>query len=101
MEIKSKQEIYDAIVLYLFNNGGVFSDWFVGVTADPENRLFNEHKVNKEKGLWIYRKASCLKDALIVKEALVTSQKINAVSSTTNRSSVYVYAYKKKNGNEE
>ncbi len=95
MEIKPNQQIFDDIALYLYNNGGVFSDWFVGVTAEPEYRLFTEHKVDKEKGLWIYRKAKCLKDALIIKEALVTSQKINAVSSTTNRNSVYVYAYKK------
>ena len=33
------------------------SDFYVGVTNDPDNRLFDEHNVNKDLGCWTYSKA--------------------------------------------
>ena len=36
-----------------------FPHWYVGITANPEDRLFNDHNVNKDdKGDWIYRQAA-------------------------------------------
>ena len=34
------------------NNGGVYSNWYVGIASDIEQRLFGDHNVDKEKGQW-------------------------------------------------
>ena len=48
------QEIED----YVSTCGGSFSFWYIGITEDPEDRLFNEHNVSKKNDNWIYRTTS-------------------------------------------
>jgi len=31
-----------------------YNDWYVGVAADPQKRLFNDHAVNKQLDPWIF-----------------------------------------------
>lgn len=37
--------------------GQFYQDFYVGITNDPERRLFKEHKVLKDNAWWIYSKA--------------------------------------------
>lgn len=48
------QEIEDYVSKY----GGYFSSWYIGIAEDPEDRLFNQHNVNKKNDNWIYRPTS-------------------------------------------
>ena len=34
--------------------GHTNADWYVGIAADPEDRLFSAHQVDRNKGAWIY-----------------------------------------------
>lgn len=49
-EQKAKAEI-DA---YIRKNGGVYSAWYAGIAADPEQRLFTDHNVDKQRDQWIH-----------------------------------------------
>ncbi|MBF0505041.1 MAG: hypothetical protein HQL14_08070 [Candidatus Omnitrophica bacterium] len=37
--------------------GKGYREWYVGTTADPNQRLFKSHNVSQEQGAWIYRDA--------------------------------------------
>jgi hypothetical protein len=55
---KTKKEIITDIVSYISEHGSTYSDWYVGITKDVEERLFTFHNVAKDGGTWIYRTAS-------------------------------------------
>lgn len=51
-EMRTAQEIIDEIIRYVRNQGGVFSEWYVGVASDPAQKLFESHGVNEYN--WTY-----------------------------------------------
>ena len=51
---KSEEKIKQAIKNHMRKYGGSYLDWYVGITSDPENQLFDEHKVNKSKNFWFF-----------------------------------------------
>jgi hypothetical protein len=52
--------IVTEITDYARSCGGRFVDWYVGIAADPRDRLFNGHRVNEQGDAWIYRRCeSC------------------------------------------
>jgi hypothetical protein len=52
---KTKAEIITDIANYVRDCGGKFSQWYIGIAADAEDRLFNGHAVNRNGDAWIYR----------------------------------------------
>ena len=55
---KSYDEIVSDIDNHIKKHKGKYSDYYCGITNDAERRLFDEHNVDKEHGVWIYRTAS-------------------------------------------
>ena len=55
---KSKKEIIEEIAKHITKRGGGIKKWYVGIAADPEERLFDDHSVDRKKDAWIYRTAS-------------------------------------------
>ena len=55
---KSKNEIIADIQGHITKCGEGIGGWYVGIAADPEERLFDDHSVDKEKDAWIYGTAS-------------------------------------------
>ncbi len=53
----SVQQIKYELLAYIKEFGGDFSDYYVGVTADPKKALFIDHKVDKEHDPWLYKQA--------------------------------------------
>jgi predicted GIY-YIG superfamily endonuclease len=47
---KIAREIQD----YIKNCGGKYSDWYVGIAADPRKRLFTDHQVKEKGNFWIF-----------------------------------------------
>ena len=45
--VYSVQQIKYEILAYMKEFGGDFSDYYVGITHDPENALFKDHKVDR------------------------------------------------------
>lgn len=55
---KDYQTIVDEILEHLSKSGKMYySDFYVGVTNDVEQRMFKEHNVSKDKAWWIFRTA--------------------------------------------
>lgn len=92
---KSKQEIIDDINAHIQRCGGNYSDWYVGISKDAKDRLFNGHSVREKKDPWIYRSASSSQTAREVEDYFVNTRGTNGGGSGGDNTSDMVYAYKK------
>ncbi len=70
----------------------VVQDFFVGLTDNPQKRLFLEHKVDKEEGVYVYMEADSAKEAQKAYKELFTLD-MNGAPVNTNKDSKYVYCY--------
>lgn len=84
---------YTAIFQYIRDDGGPFSNWYVGVTSDPVRRLFTDHSVRQDSRSWIYQQVPTSHDARAVERALL---RLGCQGGTGGGSeaSNYVYAFK-------
>jgi hypothetical protein len=73
--------------------GGSYSQWYVGVTADPEQRLFSDHNVDKENGAWIYRQCESSTEARDIEKRLLALG-FDGGTGGGDFTAYYVYAYK-------
>lgn len=55
--ILSVQQLKFQVIAHVKAYGGDFTRWYVGVTDDPERALFDEHGVDREHGVWVFRQA--------------------------------------------
>ena len=51
---KSEDQIKREIKNYIDEGGGDYPSWYVGISEDPEDRLFNDHGVDRDSDAWIY-----------------------------------------------
>jgi len=91
---KSKETIITEIKDHMRKCGGNYSDWYVGIASDPKERLFNEHNVDKENGVWIYRECESSSVAREIEEYFVRLG-TDGGSGGGDYSTKFVYAYKK------
>jgi len=87
------QQIINKILAYIRQNGGVLSEWYVGITDDPEKRLFTEHSVQKKDGAWIYRDAGTSIVARVIEQNLF-EKGCDGGPGGGDDNTCYVYAYK-------
>ena len=66
----SIKQIINDITSYLKDNDISLDEVYVGIASDPETRLFTDHNVTKENGIWIYCKAYSSLCARIVPNCL-------------------------------
>lgn len=92
---KSKQEIIDDIKSHMQKRGGEYSDWYVGISKDAKDRLFNGHSVKEKKDVWIYRKAGSPQTAREVEDYFVNTLDTDGGTGGGDETSDMVYAYKK------
>ncbi len=92
---KSKETIMSEIKQYIINGGGSYSGWYVGIAADPRQRLFTDHGVNEKEGLWIFRECDISTLAREIEEYFVNTLGTDGGSGGGDYSTKYVYAYKK------
>jgi len=55
--IYSVQQIKYEILAYIKEFGGDFNEWYVGISPDPKNTMFEEHSVHKDDDIWLYKQA--------------------------------------------
>lgn len=89
----TNKQIIDDFKGYMVKVGGLYHDWYVGITSNPKQRLFNDHGVN-EKYVWIHSPADTNQAARAVEEYLL-SLGCDGGSGGGDNSSTVVYAYKK------
>jgi hypothetical protein len=74
--------------------GGANHDWYVGVTADAEHKLFDGHKVNRQLDSWVYRIADNSDVARNVKKAYLALG-FDGANDGAESTGIVVYAYLK------
>jgi hypothetical protein len=93
--MSSEDKIKKDIKEHIASRGGKYSDWYVGITADPKKRLFEEHRVNEKTDKWIYREASSSDVARSTEDHFVNTCKTDGDVGGGDDTSIYVYAYRK------
>ena len=67
--------------------------WYVGITSQPERRLFQDHKVNRDDGAWIYGKANSNAEARQVEEYFL-ERGFEGGPGGGKEDALYIYAYR-------
>lgn len=88
------QEVIAEFEAYMHQFGGCYSDWYVGITADPRQRLFGDHKVKELGDAWIYRDSHNDTNARVV-EIYFHRKGCDGGGGGGDYQSRYAYAYKK------
>lgn len=93
----TKEQIIVDISVYIRQEGGPKSDWYIGVASGPRDRLFNDHNVNEKRGAWIYRQATSSSVAREVERAYLEGG-YDGGAGGGDADTDYVYAYRKTSG---
>ena len=88
-----QQEIINAFNAYIHKRGASYSQWYVGVAADPRERLFNDHRVNEQTDSWIYDACSSSNEARAVEQHFI-AQGTRGGPGGGDASTKSIYAYK-------
>ena len=91
---KTNQEIYNEIVAHMNSEGGLYSNWYAGITSNIESRLHGDHGVPKTNHWFMTRPAASSADARIIEEALHKLGCDGGPGGGDTTSSI-VYCYKK------
>lgn len=83
------QEIDD----YIRAHGGGYRAWYVGIAADPRDRLFNGHCVREHGDAWIFRNAGS-ESAARQAENYLLSLGCRGGDGGGSCQTCFVYAYK-------
>jgi len=90
----SKQQIIDDVNEYIRERGGGYGAWYVGISIDARDRLFNGHKVREKGDSWIYRQANSSTTAREIEDHFVNT--LGTDGGTGGGDYPHeVYAYKK------
>jgi len=88
------QEFANQFIEYVSQNGGNGSEWYVGITNTPEERVFVEHNVDRSTGAYIYDNTFNEKNARTVEQYLIGKLKTKGGGGGGDETSTWVYAYK-------
>lgn len=92
--VKTEAEIIIEIERYISNCGGTFSSWYVGIAADPRDRLFNDHSVDEMNDNWIFRTATSSSVARKIERYFIFTKGTKGGSGGGDENSKSVYAFK-------
>ena len=94
--VYSVQQIKYEILAYIYELGGNFCDYYVGIAEDPEEALSKTHRVDKAKDPWLYRKALSCTAAHTIMDYFLNRLNVDGRSGINgSESSDWVYLYKK------
>ena len=93
--VKSEEEIKSEIKNHIDKNGGPYSSQYVGISENPENRLFTVHNVDRNYDIWIYRETSSSNVARRIEDYFINVIGTDGGPGGGDEDAKYVYAYKK------
>jgi len=99
MNNRVKEELINIITeieYFIINNGGIFSEWYVGTTGDIKGRLYGYHNV---KNTCTTVKIPC-ELARVIERYFIEERKTDGGNGGAD-GNIYVYAYKKQNYTKE
>ncbi len=88
--------IVDDIKAHADQEGSGYRNWYCGIAANPDQRIFNDHNVPKGEGVawWIKRNAGGEQAARDTEDYLVNLG-FDGGGGGGDYSTIHVYAYKK------
>lgn len=89
--------ITSQIVQFINSYDANYANWYVGIAANPADRLFNGHGVFKDQGYWIYRTAENSPEARAIENYFINTLKTDGGSGGGDYMSRSIYAYRKTN----
>lgn len=92
---KSKQQIIIEIKDHIKVCGSAYPQWYIGVTENPEERLFTGHNVKRQGDSWIYREAENSIISRQIEKYFVEVLGTDGGSGGGDYDARFVYAYKK------
>jgi hypothetical protein len=92
---KSKQAIIDAFEEHIRKGGGGYEAWYVGISSDAHDRLFNQHGVREEGDWSIYETATSSEFAREIESYFVNIRGTDGGPGGGDENADMVYAYKK------
>jgi hypothetical protein len=89
----AEQKAIADIDAYMKKYGGIYSAWYIGIAADPRQRLFTDHSVSEKGDAWLH--TDCGNDASARKvELAFLNAGCKGGDGGGSRDTRYVYAYK-------
>lgn len=76
------QQLYDDIIRYVGADN--FANWYVGIAANIEQRLFGDHRVHKNNHWWIHGQMISADRARFVETAVTTQRRMYMRSANAN-----------------
>jgi len=92
MQPQDSRSIMTEINGHIQKSGIANAQWYVGITADIEKRLFGDHQVPRENHWYIYRRALSASEARDI-EAAYHRAGCQGAGGGGDETAVYVYAY--------
>ncbi len=92
---KSEDEIKLEIQNYIDKRGGSYPSWYVGISGEPEDRLFKDHGVVQESATWVYATAQTSNAARRIERYFVDTLGTDGGPGGGDGDTRAVYAYKK------
>ena len=89
-----RHEIIKEIDEHIRKEKSGYPHWYVGITADPKQRLFSDHNVSKENAWWIYREAFSDTDARVIENFFLEQKGTQGGPGGGDSTSRFVYAYR-------
>ena len=94
MAILNAQETFIKIKSLIDQYGSAYSNWYTGITSDPETRLFQQHGVSKDTDVWTFQRCQSEQGARDVEAALLELG-CDGGPGGGEKSCDYNYAYRK------
>lgn len=92
--LKTADQIALEVKNYIFKWNKPYSSWYVGITAEPDKRVFIDHGVRKDNGHgWIYRECQSSNDARNIEAYFINSLGTKGDVGGGDDNSNFVYAY--------
>ena len=91
---KTALKIIGDIEFYVQKRGGDWWQWYIGIAADVQSRLFSDHNVYRDGDAWIYRTAPTSRVAREVEAHLIEKHGAQGGSGGGDDDTRAVYAYR-------
>jgi hypothetical protein len=91
----NKQEIIKAFEEHIQKGGGGYKSWYVGISSNARDRLFNQHKVQEKGDWWIHKTATSSQIAREIETYFVNIRGTDGGPGGGDENADMVYAYKK------
>ena len=82
------------IATYITQCGGNLAGWYIGIAADPQTRLFQDHRVDQASDPWIFREAPTSDLARQIERYMLERGGLRGGPGGGDFNSKFVYAYR-------